>query len=95
MSVTKSDVGKIANLANLQILTEDEDSYVQDLTKILQLIEQMENIDTCGVLPMSHPQDIELRLRSDEITEPDQRTILQQLAPNTENGLYLVPKVLD
>ena len=95
MSVSKSDIGKIANLANLQILTEDEDSYVQDLTKILQLIEQMENVDTSGILPMSHPQDIELRLRSDEVTEPDQRTILQQLAPNTENGLYLVPKVID
>ncbi len=95
MSVSKSDLEKIANLANLEILREDEDAYVHDLTKILQLIKQMQNIDTDGVLPMSHPQDIELRLRDDEITEPNQRFELQQMAPNASAGLYLVPKVID
>ncbi len=95
MSVSKSDLEKIANLANLEILREDEDAYVHDLTKILQLIKQMQNIDTDGVLPMSHPQDIELRLRDDEITEPNQRVELQQMAPNASAGLYLVPKVID
>ncbi len=95
MSISKVDIENIAKLANLQILEDDEDFYVQDLTKIIKLIEQMENTDTAGVLPMSHPQDIELRLRCDIVTEPDQRTLLQKLAPNTRSGLYLVPKVID
>ncbi len=94
MSIKSTDIEKIANLANLEMLEPDLDFYVQDLTRILQLIGQMQRIDTTRTTPMSHPQDIELRLRSDEITEPDQRTELQQLAPSTERGLYLVPKVL-
>lgn len=95
MNVTKSDISTIANLANLDIPESEQESYVLELTNILELIGQMEKFDTAGCDPMSHPQEIELALRPDEVTEPDQRTDLQPLAPLTERGLYLVPKVLD
>ena len=95
MSVSENDIRTIASLAQLKIEQDAIEPFKQEMTKILALIHQMQLIDTSSTEPMTHPQDIQLRLRTDQVTEPDQRSILQKIAPDTENGLYLVPKVLD
>jgi aspartyl-tRNA(Asn)/glutamyl-tRNA(Gln) amidotransferase subunit C len=95
MPLTRQDVIKIAYLARLDV-TEAEVAATHDsLARILGLIEQMNAVDTQGVAPMAHPQDASLRLREDRVTEPDQRDKFQQVAPATEAGLYLVPKVIE
>jgi len=95
MSLSNEEVEKIAYLARLKIETDDVSHYAQDLSGILGLVEQMDAIDTTGVEPMAHPQDITQRLRKDIVTEVDQRDTFQRIAPLTESGLYLVPKVID
>jgi aspartyl-tRNA(Asn)/glutamyl-tRNA(Gln) amidotransferase subunit C len=91
----KSQVEKIAHLARLAISESETQQYVAELTNILSLAEQMNVIDTDDVTPMAHPLNMTQRLREDSITEPDRRAELQASAPLVENGLYLVPKVLD
>ena len=95
MSLDAEDVKKIAYLARLKIDEADIPNYVSNLTNILDLVEQMSSVDTEGVLPMSHPMDAVQRLREDEVTEEDQRDSFQKIAPKTEDGLYLVPKVIE
>ncbi len=95
MSLSNDEVEKIAYLARLQIDAGDIAQYAQDLSGILALVEQMEAVDTTGVEPMAHPQDVTQRLRDDEVTETNQRDKFQKIAPLTESGLYLVPNVLD
>jgi len=95
MSLTAADVTKIAHLARLGIAEQDIQHYAQDLTGILNLMTQMGQLDTQGILPMSHPLDQVQRLRADQVTETDQRDYFQGIAPQTEAGLYLVPKVID
>ena len=95
MSLTPEEVKKIAFLARLSIKEENIDQYSQDLSGILHLVEQMNAADTDNVEPMAHPQDAMQRLRADAVTEIDQREKLMSNAPLTENGLFLVPKVLD
>lgn len=95
MSLSNDEVEKIAYLARLQIDAGDIAQYAQDLSGILALVEQMEAVDTTGVEPMAHPQDVTQRLRDDEVTETNQRDKFQKIAPLTDSGLYLVPKVLD
>lgn len=95
MSLDSDDVKKIAHLARLAI---DEDAipvYAENLSNILQLVEQMDAADTEGVAPMAHPLDETQRLREDEVTEIDQRALFQKHAPLVEDGLYLVPKVIE
>ena len=95
MSVSRTDVKIIAALAQLDLEDHAAESYVQEMTDILAMIQKMQEIDTSKIDPMPHPQDIQLRLRPDELTEPEQRSELQSIAPSTEKGFYLVPKVLD
>ena len=95
MTYTEMDVKKVAALARLEVADEDVPTYERELASIFEMIQKIQDIDTSNIEPMSHPKDIELRLRPDQVTEPDQRAELQQIAPATENGLYLVPKVLD
>ncbi|MDQ3730805.1 MAG: Asp-tRNA(Asn)/Glu-tRNA(Gln) amidotransferase subunit GatC [Pseudomonadota bacterium] len=95
MSLEPEDVEKIAHLARLRIEAQDIPGYARNLSEILALVERMNSIDTQGVQPMAHPQDIHQRLRADEITESDQRDRFQKNAPQTEAGLYLVPKVIE
>jgi aspartyl-tRNA(Asn)/glutamyl-tRNA(Gln) amidotransferase subunit C len=95
MSLTRKDVERIAHLARLEISEQEVDAYAGSLSRILGLIEQMNAVDTRGVTPMAHPQEGGLRLRADEVTETDQRDKFQQVAPATEAGLYLVPKVIE
>jgi aspartyl-tRNA(Asn)/glutamyl-tRNA(Gln) amidotransferase subunit C len=95
MSLTANDVKKIAHLARLGIAEQDVDHYAKDLSGILGLMTQMSRLDTVGVTPMAHPLDQMQRLREDIVTEIDQREHFQAIAPQTEAGLYLVPKVID
>jgi len=95
MSLDKTQVEKIAHLARLQIDPADAPEYATNLSNILDLVEQMDAVDTDGVNPMAHPTDAVQRLREDVVTEHDQRDQFQAIAPQVENGLYLVPKVIE
>lgn len=95
MSLSPEEVKKIAFLARLSIKEENIEQYSQDLSGILDLVAQMDAADTDNVEPMAHPQDAMQRLRDDAVTEIDQREKLMSNAPAQEDGLFLVPKVLD
>jgi len=95
MSFSRQDVIKIAHLARLEVTEAEVVATTESLSRILGLIEQMNAVDTRDVAPMAHPQDAALRLRADQVTEPDQRDKFQQVAPAAEAGLYLVPKVIE
>lgn len=95
MSLERSDVEKIAHLARLAVPEEALSAYARDLSQILDLVAQMNDVDTAGVAPMAHPQHMAQRLRADVVTETDQRELFQSIAPLTEEGLYLVPKVIE
>jgi len=95
MSLDRNDVGKIAHLARLQMSDEEMDSVASGLSNILNLVEQMDGVNTDGVTPMAHPLHMSQRLRDDRVTETDQRDKFQVQAPATEAGLYLVPQVID
>lgn len=95
MPIDRREVSRIARLARLQITEAEAQAYAETLSRILGLIEQMNAVDTTGVVPMAHPTDMPLRLREDVVTETDQRDRFQALAPAAEAGLYLVPKVIE
>lgn len=95
MSLTADDVKKIAHLARLGINAQDIDDYTQDLSGILDLMAQMNELNTDNVVPMAHPMDQSQRLRPDVVTESDCREAFQAIAPQVEAGLYLVPKVIE
>ena len=95
MPISKDDVERVAQLARIAIGPEEVATYASDLERILELVGQMNKIATDGSEPLAHPQDMNLRLRSDIVTEKDQRTLFQSVAPETDQGHYLVPKVID
>ena len=95
MSLDKNDVEKIAHLARIAIADKDIPGYAESLSSILKLVEQMDAVNTDNVVPMAHSQDAYQRLREDVVTEENQREHFQKITANVENGLYLVPKVLD
>lgn len=95
MTLEHSDVDKIAHLARLEIAEKDVVEVARNLSNILDLVAQMESVDTTGVAPMAHPLDMAQRLRDDAVTETDQRDHFQAIAPQVEEGLYLVPKVIE
>ena len=95
MALDKRDVESIAHLARLAISEEDVPAYAETLSSILTLVEQMNSVDTRGVSPMAHPLDMAQRLREDVVSEENLRDHLQQNAPATEDGLFLVPKVIE
>ena len=95
MSLDKNDVEKIAHLARLAISENDIPGYADNLSNILKLVEQMAEVDTDNVSPMAHPLDAHQRLREDIVTEENQREHFQKVASDIENGLYLVPKVIE
>ena len=88
-------IAKIAELARLELSATDAAALQQELNGILAMVDRMQAVDTKGIEPMSHPQQAMQRLREDEATEPDLRAKYQQAAPATEDGLYLVPKVIE
>ena len=95
MSLDSDNVKAIARLARLKIDDADVSLYATNLSNILDLVEQMNSVDTEGVVPMSHPLEMAQRLRDDVVTEGDQRDLFQSVAPATQDGLYLVPKVIE
>jgi len=95
MSIDQGEVRKIAHLARLAVSEDELGSLSGDLSRILDLVAQMNSIDTSGVTPMAHPLDMAQRLRADEVSESDQRLLFQSIAPLVEGGLYLVPKVIE
>ncbi len=95
MSLSDQDVTRIAHLARLAITPAELAAWGSSLSRILELIERMNAVDTADVAPMSHPQDAALRLRADSVSETDLRDKFQAIAPAVEAGLYLVPKVIE
>jgi aspartyl-tRNA(Asn)/glutamyl-tRNA(Gln) amidotransferase subunit C len=95
MALDTKDVAKIAHLARLDVAGADLEHYAAELSNILTLVEQMNAVDTAGVTPMAHPLHMSQRLRRDAVSEGDQRERFQSNAPSTEDGLYLVPKVIE
>lgn len=95
MSLTADEVRKIAYLARLAISAEDVPAYSRNLSAILEFVEQMNAVDTRGVEPMAHPLQRAQRLRPDQVVETNQRERFLAIAPQTEAGLYLVPKVIE
>lgn len=95
MSLTAEDVKRIAKLARIRVDATEVVAYQAQLNGIFGLIEEMQAVDTAGIEPMSHAQDLFQRLRADVVSEPDRRAAFQAVAPQTENGLYLVPKVIE
>ena len=95
MSLTLEQVQRIAHLARIEVSEAEAQTTLGQLNNIFQLIEQMQAVDTKGVEPMAHAQDVSQRLREDKITETDRRQAYQAVAPETEAGLYLVPKVIE
>jgi len=95
MSLTLEQVKRIAHLARIEVSESEALSTQGHLNGIFQLIEQMQAVDTTGVEPMAHAQDLSQRLRADLVTEEDRRAAYQAVAPETEASLYLVPKVIE
>jgi aspartyl-tRNA(Asn)/glutamyl-tRNA(Gln) amidotransferase subunit C len=95
MAISEAEVKKVARLARLAVPDERLEAYTQNLSNILNLVDQLSAIDTTGVEPMAHPLDMVQRLRADVVTETDHREKYQAIAPEVEDGLYLVPKVLE
>ena len=95
MSLTLEQVRRVAQLARIDISDAEAESTLGHLNGIFSLIEEMQAVDTRGVEPMAHAQDLAQRLRADEVSEVDKREAYQAVAPETEAGLYLVPKVIE
>jgi aspartyl-tRNA(Asn)/glutamyl-tRNA(Gln) amidotransferase subunit C len=95
MLLNADEVRKIAHLARLEILDAEVPGYAANLSRILDLVAELNSVDTAGIEPMAHPLDAAQRLRTDEITESDQRDDFQRIAPEVAEGLYLVPKVIE
>ena len=88
-------VRAIARLARIEVAEAEEAALAAQLNGILAMVEQMQGVDTRGVEPMSHPQEVRQRMREDLVTEVDQRELFQSIAPQVEDGLYLVPQVIE
>ena len=95
MSLTPDDVRRLARLARIAIQPEESGAVLDRLNRVLGLIEEMRRVDTAGVMPMAHALDVVQRLRADEVREAPQRESYQSVAPAVEEGLYLVPKVIE
>lgn len=95
MSLNEEDIQKIAWLARLEIDQADCSRYAHELSQVLDLVDELNQINTDGVEAMAHPTDAVQRLREDAVSEENQREKFQAIAPQAEDGLYLVPKVIE
>lgn len=95
MLLTLEEIRRIANLARIAISADEAAAMQAQLNEIFELIGQMQKVNTDGIEPMSHAQGLTLRLREDVVTEHDDRERFQTAAPQVEQGLYLVPKVIE
>jgi aspartyl-tRNA(Asn)/glutamyl-tRNA(Gln) amidotransferase subunit C len=95
MTLSIDDVHRIAHLARIEIDAAQADEVRAKLDAIFGMINELNAVDTAGVVPMAHAQDVALPLRDDNVTETDHHELYQSVAPAVEDGLYLVPKVLE
>ena len=95
MAIEQDEIEKIAELARIRIDDEQIADVTRRITDILGLVDQLQAADTADVEPMANPLDATATLRNDAVTESNQRDAFQAIAPATEDGLYLVPKVID
>ena len=99
MSLTSADIARIANLARLELNPVEEERMLTQINGFFDMVEKIRAVDTTGIEPLAHPmatiQDITLRLREDRVSEPNNREVNQRNAPAIENGLFLVPKVIE
>ena len=99
MALTHEDIARIANLARLELNETESERMLTGLNQFFEVVEQISSVDTSGVMPLAHPvaaiQDIQLRLRDDVVSEPNNREANQKSAPAVENGYFLVPKVIE
>jgi aspartyl-tRNA(Asn)/glutamyl-tRNA(Gln) amidotransferase subunit C len=99
MALKSSDIDRIANLARLELRGDEPHRMLNSINSFFDIVEQMRAVDTAGVEPLAHPvaaiQDIQLRLRPDVVSEPNDREANQQSAPSAQRGLFLVPKVIE
>lgn len=99
MSLTPDDVSRIAHLARLELQPAESDALLSQLNGFFQIVDQMSAVDTAGIEPLYTPlsavQQVQLRLRDDAVTESNQRELNQRSAPAVEDGLFLVPKVIE
>ncbi len=99
MTLTAQDIDRIANLARLELKPEENGHLLDQINGFFNIVEAMQAVDTTGVEPLPHPvaviQDVQLRLREDVVSEPNNREANQQSAPAVERGLFLVPKVIE
>jgi len=93
--LTQQEVARIAKLARIAVTEAELEAVGGDLNRIFGLIAKMQAVDTEGIEPMAHPQDVSLRLRADAVTAENRREAFQAVAPQVEAGLYLVPKVIE
>jgi aspartyl-tRNA(Asn)/glutamyl-tRNA(Gln) amidotransferase subunit C len=95
MAIEQDEIEKIAELARIRINDEQLGEVTQRITEILVMVDQLQAADTNNIEPMANPLDATQRLRADEVTEVNRREAFQAIAPATEDGLYLVPKVIE
>ncbi|MEH6635746.1 MAG: Asp-tRNA(Asn)/Glu-tRNA(Gln) amidotransferase subunit GatC [Halioglobus sp.] len=95
MAIEQDEIEKIAELARIRISGDQIGLVTQRITEILQMVDQLQAVDTQGIEPMANPLDATQRLRADVVTQSNRREAFQAIAPAVENGLYLVPKVID
>ncbi len=95
MAIASSDIAKLAHLARIAVSDEEVGLVTERISDVLNLVDQLQAVDTEGVKPMAHPLDAIQRLRADQVTEANQREHFQAIAPATEDGLYLVPRVIE
>lgn len=95
MSLSLDDVKRVAMLARIEVTDAESEKILEQLGGVFRLIEQMQSVDTAGVEPMAHAQDVVARLRADVVTESDEHQLFQSVAPQVQDGLYLVPKVIE
>lgn len=93
--MNQDDIAALGHLARINISNDMVADVTDNINSILELVDELQQANTEGVAPMSHPLDASQRLRTDEVSEENQRDALQAIAPATESGLYLVPKVID
>jgi len=95
MSLSHDQIRRIARLARIAIAPGEADALAARLNRVLALVEELRAVDTAGIEPMAHALEVVQRLRPDEATEPDRRELYQSVAPAVQDGLYLVPKVIE
>jgi aspartyl-tRNA(Asn)/glutamyl-tRNA(Gln) amidotransferase subunit C len=95
VTITRTDIEYVAHLARLEIDPAELDGYVSKLGRIMDFIDTLEQADTDSLQPMAHPQEMAQRLRPDQVTETDRRDEYQRNAPETADGLYIVPRVVE